>query len=534
MNRLRILAVLMVASLLQSCLFENDLSYPVIPADIVSFKVEGQTSVVIDQENHEVIVEFGETVDLTRVKVLDVTVSEDAHIVGDLPSYLDFTEPFTLVVKTYKETVWKFSGTQPILRYIDVENQIGEAEFDVQNKTAVVYVSDKQPLKTITFNAMKLEKEGSTVISTTGTVNVDKQPVEETLPCEFPMTLECVLLRKFTVQAEEGTVDWIVRVLTKEVSAEVTSVNPWATHAYVTALFDGNGEPYLEYSTAGADTWTRVSDMTIAGTGISAEISGLEAETSYEVRLVNGDSVSAPLQFETEAELQVPNMNFDDWYASDPSAAKAIWYPYSSAEEQAWDSANPGAATFIGSSTVPEDNFVISGRAARLESKYAVIAFAAGNIYTGKFGKIAGVGAELDWGYGFTSRPTSLKGHYCYEPKLIDQADKSMKDHLGTMDKCQIQVILADWDAPFPINTTKGNFVDIDNDPHIIAFGRLESDESTGGNYREFTIDLEYRSMTRKPKYVVISACASSLGDYFTGGVGSVLYVDEFKFDYKN
>ena len=500
----------------------------------MSFKVEGQTSVVIDQKNHEVTVEFAETADLARAKVLDITVSEDAHVVGGIPSYLDFTEPFTLVVKTYKETVWKFSGTQPISRYIDVNNQIGEAEFDIANRSAVVYVSNKQPLKSITFNSMKLEKEGSKIISTTGITNVDTEPVEETLPCEFPMTLECVLLRKFTVQAEEGTVDWIVRVLTKEVSAEVTSVNPWAYHAYVTALFDGNGDPYLEYKSVDDDEWTRVTGLSIEGTGISADISGLEADASYEVRLVNGETVSAPLQFKTEPCLQVPNMNFDDWYTSDPSSSKAIWYPYSSPAEQAWDSANPGAATFIGSSTVPEDTFVISGRAARLESKYAVIAFAAGNIYTGKFGKIAGVGAELDWGYEFTSRPTSLKGHYCYEPKPIDQADKSMKDYLGTMDNCQIQVILADWDAPFPINTTKGNFVDIDNDPHIIAFGRLESDESTGGKYMEFTIDLEYRSMTRKPKYVVISACASSLGDYFTGGVGSVLYVDEFKFDYSN
>ena len=28
------------------------------------------------------------------------------------------------------------------------------------------------------------------------------------------------------------------------------------------------------------------------------------------------------------------------------------------------------------------------------------------------------------------------------------------------------------------------------------------------------------------------SACASYLGDYFTGGVGSLLYVDEFEFVY--
>ena len=75
-------------------------------------------------------------------------------------------------------------------------------------------------------------------------------------------------------------------------------------------------------------------------------------------------------------------MNFDDWYASDPSSAKAVWYPYAYDGIHAWDSANPGAATFIGSSTVPEESFVIKGKAAKLESKYAVIAFAAGNIYT--------------------------------------------------------------------------------------------------------------------------------------------------------
>ena len=170
-----------------------------------------------------------------------------------------------------------------------------------------------------------------------------------------------------------------------------------------------------------------------------------------------------------------------------------------------------------------------------------MIAFAAGNIYTGKFGSIAGVGAELDWGYPFTSRPSALKGWYSYSPKPIDKADASKllagglsaDDLLGRSDKCQIQVILTDWDSPFRINTTKGHFVDIENDDHIIAFGRIETDESTDGEYKEFTIDLEYRTKTRKPTYVVISACASYLGDYFTGGVGSTLYVDEFEFIYE-
>ena len=34
------------------------------------------------------------------------------------------------------------------------------------------------------------------------------------------------------------------------------------------------------------------------------------------------------------------------------------------------------------------------------------------------------------------------------------------------------------------------------------------------------------------PTYIVISAAASRYGDYFTGGRGSTLYVDEFEFIY--
>lgn len=524
-----------------SCLFENDLSYPKTEADITSFEVEGQLSVKIDAENRHVAVELAESVDISRVKVTGIAVSEKAEIVGGVPAYLDLTGPVTIVVKTYSEETWTVSATQPVVRYIDVEGQVGEAEFDVPNRSAVVYVSGSQSLKSVVFKAMKLEKEGSVVVSTSGTVVEGTLTHEETEECVFPMTLECVMLRKFTVETDGETVDWIVRVLNKDVEAEVTSVNAWATHAYVTGLFDGTGEPYIEYRRDGDDSWTKVIGAVVAGTGISADFTGLQPGAAYEVRVVSGENASAPFAFETEDAAQVPNMDFDDWYSSDPSAAKAVWYPYSSSADQAWDSANPGAATFIGSSTTPEESFVVSGKAARLESKYAVIAFAAGNIYTGKFDKIAGVGAELDWGYPFTSRPSALKGWYSYSPKPIDRADASKLsagglsagELLGKQDKCQILVILADWDSQFHVNTTKGQFVDVENDGHIIAYGVLETDMSTDGEYKEFTIDLEYRTKNRRPNYVVISACASYLGDYFTGGVGSTLYVDEFEFVYE-
>ena len=50
-------------------------------------------------------------------------------------------------------------------------------------------------------------------------------------------------------------------------------------------------------------------------------------------------------------------------------------------------------------------------------------------------------------------------------------------------------------------------------------------------DYEKFVIDIEYRN-DRTPKYVVIVAASSVLGDYFTGGDGSALYIDEFRFNY--
>ena len=111
-------------------------------------------------------------------------------------------------------------------------------------------------------------------------------------------------------------------------------------------------------------------------------------------------------------------------------------------------------------------------------------------------------------------------------------AEAPYTDMTGKTDKCQIQVMLTDWDGPFRINTSEGRFVDVENDKGIIAFARFETDSATE-TYEEFVLELEYRDLTRIPKYVVISACASTLGDYFTGGVGSVLLVDEFEFIYR-
>ena len=112
-------------------------------------------------------------------------------------------------------------------------------------------------------------------------------------------------------------------------------------------------------------------------------------------------------------------------------------------------------------------------------------------------------------------------------------------EHLeGQPDICQIQMFLTDWTGPFRIKAYQNNptFVDFTS-KSILAHGEITCNENTVGTegavngYIPFVIPLEYRSLTQ-PTYIVISAAASRYGDYFVGGEGSTMYLDELELIY--
>ena len=100
----------------------------------------------------------------------------------------------------------------------------------------------------------------------------------------------------------------------------------------------------------------------------------------------------------------------------------------------------------------------------------------------------------------------------------------------GKTDIGQVQVMLTDWSSPFRVSTADGQFVNPLTDEGIIAYGTMDLNATE--SYQQFTLELKYRDTVRVPKYIVIVAAASKYGDYFTGGVGSTLYLDEFSFIY--
>ena len=534
---------------MQSCLIENDMSYPRTVAEITAFSVEGQKSVNIDAATRTVTVELDELADMSAVTVTSSSVTDGA-VCDDFPvpgTVLDLTHPKKYVLSIYYDYEWTVSAVQNIDRYVRCDNQLGEASFNLKDREVTVYVSDVQDLTKVMINEMKLEAEGSEIVSTTGYETSGGSVVEKTVECSFPMELDCLLQRRFTVMDRGETIEWTMSVVSRQVSLAVSSANAWCYHVDVEAVYSGDGTPYMEYRQYGADEWTRFDDVDVDGLSVKASIPGGDTSedgserllpgTAYEVRICTGDGQSSPVSFTTGTPDQIENMGFDDWYQN----SSGTWYPDLNETVKIWDTANGGTALLRKNPTVPEYDFLATDEqdnkaAARLESMN-VAKFAAGNIYTGEFKNATisgGMGAILNWGIPFTGRPSSLKGYYSYSPKTVDYADPPYESLKGTMDKCQILVILTDWSEPFTINTAKGIFVDqTQANKSIIAYGKLESDEDTGGAYKEFTLPLEYWRPDATPTYAVVVACASYKGDYFTGGLGSVMYVDEFEFVYE-
>ena len=88
---------------------------------------------------------------------------------------------------------------------------------------------------------------------------------------------------------------------------------------------------------------------------------------------------------------------------------------------------------------------------------------------------------------------------------------------------------LCDWTEAFHANTKTETLLDCsENNKSIIAYGELKTSQEMT-QYEQFSIDIKYRNLTKKPTYIVIVATSSKYGDYFVGSDTSLLLLDEFE-----
>ncbi len=315
---------------------------------------------------------------------------------------------------------------------------------------------------------------------------------------------------------------------------EVEEGNVWSSFANVSAEYKTESEPAgmtFQYRKTGDADWTvfPADQLVKEGRKFSAKIAGLEPGTGYEVwAITEAEQNEANIaSFVTEEETQLPNFNFDSWSDNGHSAnAEGTSF---------WDSGNEGASTLNKYPTSQETGYVKAGSAVKMVSQFVGLGslgkFAGGNIYSGAYVETHGMsGASIDFGRPYTSRPSKLHGWYSYAPVVIDYAEGIHGDKKGELDVGKIYVALMS-SGPFRVNnsTDPKTLFDPSAD-NVIAYGELNLDQSTGSEYKEFTIELDYRYEDVRPTYVLVVATASAYADYFTGGNGSILYIDEFEF----
>lgn len=311
---------------------------------------------------------------------------------------------------------------------------------------------------------------------------------------------------------------------------------------------DGTTEAGFYYRKKGDTTpWkscryvkANTTDLT-QGAKFTSTISNLSTETTYEyVAAKNKEPQQTIVEVSTGNAPQLPNAGFEK-----STMDGKILRLYGAGENMFWDSGNKGSSTLNKNVTTLDTGKKHSGNSSlKMQSQWVgmlgIGKFAAGNVFTGEF-----INTEetyygiLGWGRPWIVRPRQLKGYVHYTRGNVDYNEDNGPLSKGQPDQGIIYIALTDNSTedgkPYPVvvHNYKATRLFDPSESKVLAYGEHVMTESTSGSDMvEFTIDLDWRDLTRTPAYIIIVASASRYGDYYNGSTGSVMYLDDLQLVY--
>lgn len=348
--------------------------------------------------------------------------------------------------------------------------------------------------------------------------------------------------------------------------AQSSKYEIWAGH--FTAHADVDEAQYdkdnvrFEVRAKGSKDWRPVTAVRESEGTFTADVKELTPSTTYEYRLVikslesgQEEIIDAPSDITTDKAASVPNAGFETVSNAESSKYKSFYDPASSdptLQTKWWGNGNYGA-TLVGSSSVicyPDASDYKEGtQSVCLQSRWVVVKFAAGNLFSGHFGDLIGTtGGTVYFGRPFTARPTALRFWMKYSGGVINRESNNVPEggKKGNYDKASIRIALGTWDfkkyggdadSPVKFDTTDpSTFVDFSTDASTIAFGEkiVSSDDTNPAkDWIQVTIPIEYSNLTTYPTHIIISCAASMYGDYFSGYDNSRLWLDGMELIYE-
>ena len=299
--------------------------------------------------------------------------------------------------------------------------------------------------------------------------------------------------------------------------------------------------PGVEYRVAGESAWEFAPvSLSRAARSFSVRLSGLQPATRYEYRMVaEGFQSSESMYFTTESKFVIPNASMEDWSVIINDKKKEVPIPASGGERSFWDTGNHGAAIVSKTLTQGSSAMFHSGsRSAELVSlKVSFMGIgkhAAGNLFVGEYQKTSGTNGEILFGRPYDgSHPSALKVWANYRTAKVTSAGGG----LTTSDRDHGQIYVAFTTEPVLVKTSDKNTLFRPDLPVVVGYGEVTwagVNFGPDGALEEVTVPVTWydKARTTKPLYMIIVCSASKFGDYFAGGEGAVMYVDDFELVY--
>ena len=389
---------------------------------------------------------------------------------------------------------------------------------------------------------------------------------------------------KFTVTDNAGQKTVITLKYVKTVVSPITYNNDadlWANTASFTLNIPADATSVsVQYRIKGQTTWNDADITANADGSRTAKISptwtegtndagltiytvdpktGIFARKSYEYQLLADGATVASGEFTPKNNNGdiIPNAGMESWStksmkkiigSTNVPYPNAVKYEDATGTDKFWDSGNNGYMTSSGTdklctqATYPG---MVGDYCAQLAAKYAGIAFAAGNLYTGDFVMDGTVGyAQFGQPYTYSARPAALKLKYAAEIGEINRVKNDPPVSTG-IDKGRIFVCIVEWSDRHAVQSgtsvDKTTFWDPEtvsslNESKIIGYGPAYITESHTGSMKDLELPIVYYEKTDTPPTgnytLVISTATSYLGDYLTGCDANKLWVDDFEWVY--
>lgn len=306
------------------------------------------------------------------------------------------------------------------------------------------------------------------------------------------------------------------------------------------------GNVGFNYREKGASDWIFVAG-TNNGTTLTATVDNLKFGTPYEYCAVAGGYTSPAKELTTLTPPQLPNASFEQ---TSTASDKALMFS-ADPNDFYWDSGNHGSQKMSKNVTEVTTKYFHSGKQGLcLHSQFvgfgALGKFAAGNIFIGKYLATEGMDGVLGWGRPFNCpiRPKALKVWARYEPVNITHDDTSALPSVskGDPDNGIVYIALVTdqtmsynsetWPQIVKTSSSSRQLFD-PSGSNVVAYGEhVFTSATTEPGLVEITIPLNDVNPNLTVSNIIIVASASRYGDYFVGGNGSLLYLDDFELVY--